>query len=329
MAAARGRRALLVLALLAVLIAPAACVGAPAPGAGTASPSPSPNPAGPVPGAALPSAGPGDPLGPNGPTVAADPVALARQITDAEATVTDPARSPAEVAAAGRVFQVAVEELAFHPERLAPTLAALPPRWADVTGRVVGAGRDLLSMAKGRPGDELPAWRVVDPQPPARLRAHYAEAQDRFGVPWTVLAAVNLVESRMGRIASHSDAGAQGPMQFMPSTWAEYGLGGDVDDPRDAILGAANYLRANGGTTDAGLDRALRRYNNDVRYVRAVRQYAAVMQADERAFLGFHAWVVYFRTTSGRVLLPTGYDEPEAILATDYLARTAAPAPGR
>ncbi|HWN29317.1 MAG TPA: lytic transglycosylase domain-containing protein, partial [Actinomycetospora sp.] len=120
----------------------------------------------------------------------------------------------------------------------------------------------------------------------------------------------------------NSEDGARGPMQFMPSTWASYGLGGDIDDPRDAILGAANYLRANGGDTEAGLDRALKRYNNDVRYVRAVRAYARLMQADERAFLGFHAWEVYFRTTSGRVHLPVGYDEPEAIRAVDFLART-------
>jgi soluble lytic murein transglycosylase-like protein len=195
----------------------------------------------------------------------------------------------------------------------------------ESTDRIVTAGRELLSMAKRGPGDMLPAWRIAAPLPPGELRAIYAEAQGRFGVPWTVLAAVNLVESRMGRIASHSEAGARGPMQFMPSTWASYGLGGDVTDPHDAILGAANYLAANGGATDAGLDRALERYNNDDRYVRAVRAYAAVMQADERAYLGFHAWEVYFRTTAGRVHLPVGYDEAEPVTAVAYLARTGAP----
>ena len=58
------------------------------------------------------------------------------------------------------------------------------------------------------------------------------------------------------------------------------------------------------------MDRALHRYNNDPRYVRAVRAYAGLMAADERAYLAFHAWEVYFRTTSGRVHLPVGYDEP-------------------
>ena len=57
-----------------------------------------------------------------------------------------------------------------------------------------------------------------------------------------MLAAVDSVESVFGRVRSASDAGAQGPMQFMPATWPAYGMGGDVQDPRDAILGAANYL---------------------------------------------------------------------------------------
>ncbi|MDF2977137.1 MAG: Transglycosylase domain protein [Actinomycetospora sp.] len=300
---------MVVLALLAALTA---CAGGPAP-APVAAPPPAPP---------TPTAPPSDEIGPHGPTVPEEPVALARTIEAAQATVADPARSPPEVAAAARTAQVAYEELAFHPDRLAPVLAALPPGPGDVTNTIVTAGRDLLAMARGVPGDELPAWRVVEPLPPGRLRALYAEAQDRFGVPWHVLAAVNLVETRMGRIASNSEDGARGPMQFMPATWASYGLGGDIDDPRDAILGAANYLRANGGDTEAGLDRALKRYNNDVRYVRAVRAYAGLMQADERAFLGFHAWEVYFRTTSGRVHLPVGYDEPQAIRAVDFLART-------
>lgn len=277
----------------------------------------------PAPATSVPAASPEptDAVGPHGPSVPADPVALARVIETAQRTVADPARSPGDVAAAARTAQVGYEELAFRPERLAPVLAAMAPDQRVATDRIVTAGRDLLSMAKRGPGEMLPAWRIVAPPPAGDLRRVYAEAQERFGVPWTVLAAVNLVESRMGRIASHSEAGARGPMQFMPATWASYGLGGDVTDPHDAVLGAANYLRANGGATDAGLDRALKRYNNDDRYVRAVRAYAAVMAADERSYLGFHAWEVYFRTTVGRVHLPVGYDEAHAVRASDYLAR--------
>ena len=154
------------------------------------------------------------------------------------------------------------------------------------------------------------------------MRAYYAEAQRRFGVPWSVLAAVHLVETRMGRIVGLSTAGAQGPMQFIADTWTRYGLAGDVWNSRAAILGAANYLAAKGAAdgTDAGLDKALYSYNNDSRYVHAVRDYAAQMQADERAFLGFHAWQVYYRTHLGDILLPTGYASDHSVPAEEYLA---------
>jgi len=174
-----------------------------------------------------------------------------------------------------------------------------------------------------QPPTTLPAWRIVEPLPTSRLRAYYAEAQRRFGVPWSVLAAVHLVETRMGRIVGLSTAGAQGPMQFIADTWTRYGLAGDVWNSRDAILGAANYLAAKGaaGGTDTGLDKALYSYNNDSRYVQAVRNYAALMQADERAFLGFHAWQVYYRTQLGMVLLPTGYEASRVMPVQQWLAR--------
>src|SRR5438105_4405934 len=86
------------------------------------------------------------------------------------------------------------------------------------------------------------------PRDPVALAARLNEtdAGRRFGVAWNVLAAVNFVESAFGKLRNSSTAGAQGPMQFLPSTWRRYGLGGDVHDPHDAILGAANYLRAAG-----------------------------------------------------------------------------------
>jgi membrane-bound lytic murein transglycosylase B len=191
----------------------------------------------------------------------------------------------------------------------------------DTIGRNAAAARELRAMTTRLP-TTVPAWQIVEPLDGTQLRIYYAEAQRRFGVPWFVLAAVHLVESRMGRIVGHSSADAQGPMQFLPSTWARYGLGGDVWNNRDAILGAANYLAANGAAdgTDAGLDKALYRYNNDIRYVRAVRHYAWVMQADERAFLGYHAWQVYYRTTAGEVLLPTGYAAAHTMPVQEWLA---------
>ena len=80
------------------------------------------------------------------------------------------------------------------------------------------------------------------PAPAAELEGYYKEASQATGVPWPVLAAVHLVETRMGRIRGESSAGAQGPMQFLPSTWAAYGQG-DINSNHDAIMTAARYLQ--------------------------------------------------------------------------------------
>jgi membrane-bound lytic murein transglycosylase B len=100
----------------------------------------------------------------------------------------------------------------------------------------------------------------------------------------------------MGRIEGTSVAGAQGPMQFMPATWAAYGRG-DVHDPHDAIMGAANYLRANGGAYDAR--RALYRYNPSPLYVDAVLRLAHRITHVPDALAEYYAWDVYVRTPSG------------------------------
>ena len=175
------------------------------------------------------------------------------------------------------------------------TLARLPQ---DVRGEArdtVLARRDLAAIPRS-PG-RLPRLRVAPAAPAAELRRHYAEAQRRFGVDWSILASINFVESAFGRVRSASEAGARGPMQFLPATWRAYGMRGDVDKPRDAILGAANYLR-HAGAPDH-LDRALLAYNHSGHYVRAIRRFAQRMSADPRAFLAYYAWQVFVRTPSG------------------------------
>ena len=175
------------------------------------------------------------------------------------------------------------------------TLARLPEA---VRGEARDSVRGMRHLADiPRDLKRLPRLRVAQAAPAADLRRFYGEAQRRFGVHWTILASVNFVESAFGRIRSASEAGARGPMQFIPATWRQYGMGGDIDDPRDAILAAANYLRASGARDD--IDRALFAYNHSTSYVRAIRRFAARMRTDERTFLTYYAWQAYMRTASG------------------------------
>jgi membrane-bound lytic murein transglycosylase B len=185
------------------------------------------------------------------------------------------------------------------------TLARLP---TDVRGeaRDTVVGRRHLAAIPRSPG-RLPRVRVTHAAPAAELRRHYAEAQRRFRVHWSIVASINFVESAFGRVRSASEAGARGPMQFLPATWRAYGMGGDIDEPRDAILAAANYLRRAGAPGD--LDRALFAYNHSTSYVRAIRRFARRMRADERVFLSYYAWQVVVRTPTGiRQLTGPGRD---------------------
>jgi membrane-bound lytic murein transglycosylase B len=158
------------------------------------------------------------------------------------------------------------------------------------------ARRRLVALT---PPTTLPlSWFRTGPPLPARtLLRFYREAEQRFGVEWEVLAAVNFVETGFNRLRSRSTAGAQGPMQFLPATWRAYGLGGDVHEPRDAIMGAANYLRASGAVRDVRA--ALWRYNHSARYVDAVAAFAAQMRRDERIYFAYHSWQVFIKTRNG------------------------------
>jgi soluble lytic murein transglycosylase-like protein len=171
------------------------------------------------------------------------------------------------------------------------------PRELRADARDVLVARRALVRLTPPTTRPLSSFRTGPAEPAERLLRHYREAQRRFRVPWHVLAAVNFVETAFGKVRSPSTAGAQGPMQFLPSTWRAYGLGGDIRDPRDSILGAANYLRASGAPRN--LRRALYAYNHSELYVDAVLAYARVMRRDVRAFYGFHAWQVFVRTPSG------------------------------
>ena len=272
----------------------------PAPDATAAAPVPaSPSPAVPVP--TTPSLAPTAAQEP--PAPAGSPLALAARIVEAERTIRSDEQDDAALATAGRLQQAAYRELARRPEWRSPVLDAVPGDLRDVVLAHTDATRDLLKLT--RPQKALPAWRIVGPPPPAELLSHYRAAEKEFGVGWEYLAAIHLSETRMGRIRGTSPAGAQGPMQFLPATWAAYGQG-DIQDPRDAIRGAARYLRASGAP--ANMSRALFAYNRSEAYVRAITVYAEQMRSDPRTYNGYWHWQVYYRTVDGDRLLPVGYD---------------------
>jgi membrane-bound lytic murein transglycosylase B len=173
-----------------------------------------------------------------------------------------------------------------------PTLAhAVERRLPAVTGDVV-ARVELNRLAAKTPPPRTPP-RLGAPAPAAELLEWYREGARRFGVRWQLLAAVNFVESAFGRVRNASSAGAQGPMQFLPGTWRVYGLGGDIHDPHDSILAAANYLAANGAQRDER--DALHHYNPSPLYVDAVSRYANRIARSATTFYAYYNWRVYFR----------------------------------
>ncbi|MDV3127982.1 lytic transglycosylase domain-containing protein [Mycobacterium sp. 21AC1] len=236
--------------------------------------------------------------------LATDPAQLADDLVADERALRDPSSSDTVLLAAAHRQQAAYRAFGRHPEWDPIARPRIPPPLRGIYDRNVDARRQLAAMSN-RVKDTLPAWRIIPPPPPDELLGYYREAEAASGVGWNYLAAINLIETGFGRISGVSEAGAQGPMQFMPSTFAAYGEGGDIHSPRDSIVAAGRHLAANGFTDDP--DHALYRYNNSNRYVQAVKDYAEVLATDPAAFTGYYRWEVMYRTTAGDVLLPVGY----------------------
>lgn len=261
------------------------------------------------------------------PLVPADPATTAKLLAAVETALRDPATPAEQLPRLGHQQQVIYRVLSRQPQQAAQVQALLPARWRRVAQLHLAARREFLAMHRGHPGlRRLPAWRVIRPAPAEELLAHYRKAAAATGIAWEVLAAINLVETGMGRIDGVSVANAQGPMQFLPSTWAQAGVGaGSIRDPHDAIQAAARYLVRRGGLAD--IRRGLWGYNNSHHYGRAVLHYAALLQDDPRAYTGLYHWEIHVHSAAGDLWLPVGYRQAAPIPVAPYLKRVPASAP--
>ena len=200
---------------------------------------------------------------------------------------------PAAVARPALAQQLLVFRLSADRRLERAVGARLPRALASDLGDEVSARRELSRLTVPQ---RLSTFRVGAAAPAVLLQRWYREAQRDSGVSWQILAAVNYVESDFNRLRSTSVSGAQGPMQFLPSSWRRYGHG-DVHDPHAAILAAARYLHAAGSRTN--LRRALYRYNPSWLYADAILRYAARIRRDERAFFTYYSRQLFVRTPSG------------------------------
>jgi Transglycosylase SLT domain len=161
---------------------------------------------------------------------------------------------------------------------------AMPALKHEVRAALGGAGR-VVSLRE----PQLPVDTSKSSGKPASYLQLFRESAARYcpGMSWTVLAAIGQIESGDGANVGPSSAGAEGPMQFLPSTWQEWGITAfgepgppDVMDPYDAVPSAARLLCAAGAGTPAGLPNAILAYNHASWYVAEVlalaQQYARV-----------------------------------------------------
>jgi murein DD-endopeptidase MepM/ murein hydrolase activator NlpD len=130
-------------------------------------------------------------------------------------------------------------------------------------------------------GSSAAAHAVGDAIPPLFLALFKAAALTCPGMDWHVLAAIGQVESHDSTSAGTSSAGAEGPMQFLPSTFAHYEVDGnhdgvfDIQNPADSVFTAANMLCQNGAGRPGGLHGAIFDYNHAEWYVQMVLKIAA------------------------------------------------------
>ena len=213
------------------------------------------------------------------------------QLTDrALRTATDDATTAARAADTSVVTvsmvgerAAAVDALMAQAQAQLDHLSARARQMAEAEQAAQELARAVAAAAAGA-GSAIGSVRAELP-PAAYFALYRAAAPTCPGLSWTLLAAVGQVESGHGRNNGPSSAGAVGPMQFMPRTFAGFAVDGDRDgradpwSPADAVFTAAKFLCSNGAGTPGGLQRALLRYNNAQWYVDLVLGVQAKIEA--------------------------------------------------
>jgi hypothetical protein len=192
------------------------------------------------------------------------------------------ARADAGTATAAKV-QRRYEILVARLDEAAAEVAALSERARDLEEAQALLDRiaDLNAAVAATGAQRVETARASATIPPLFKRLYVQAARTCPGMSWTLLAAVGQVESGHGANPGTSYAGAQGPMQFLPSTFQAYAVDGDKDgdkdirDPADSVFSAANYLCRNGaGRGPDALARAVWHYNHADWYVQLVLKLA-------------------------------------------------------
>ncbi|MGZ4602275.1 MAG: lytic murein transglycosylase [Kineosporiaceae bacterium] len=186
---------------------------------------------------------------------------------------------------------VTAETVEADYRRVAALLAAAQDRLSRLSARARSLAEaeaaqralDAVRAAAGAAGTAAASHATGSAIPPAFLALYRAAASTCPGLDWHVLAAIGQVESHHGRSNGPSSSGAEGPMQFLPGTFAGYAVDGngdgvtDIWNPADSVFTAAHYLCANGA--GAGSPRrlygAIFRYNHADWYVQMVLKVAA------------------------------------------------------
>jgi cell wall-associated NlpC family hydrolase len=174
-----------------------------------------------------------------------------------------------------KAMTAAAAAIAAFPLLVILLVTASPGPPAQATGSAAGLPGEPTALARASiPADYL-TW-------------YTGAAKTCPGLPWAVLAGIGEVESDHGRSdlpgvhAGTNAAGAEGPMQFLPSTFSKFAVNADPAqpaspyDPADAIYTAARMLCASGardGST-AGLEQAIFAYNHAGWYVSEVMSWA-------------------------------------------------------